>query len=149
VETLTVQLQCETSGASCCNNFETVWASLETKNYPSLIAVNSCVYNNGTVTVHFEQFGSNYFTSDEILTDYWNDAGCKSLDPLSGQECSVSTANLDPSIWKTQIMVVDSIAATPSPLPSYYYYGSVASGSSALSYFTSLLILSLAVFYLA
>ena len=150
VETMTVQLECRTSGATCCNNFETVWASVEDKNYPTLVEVNSCIYNDGTVTVHFDQYGSNFFTVEEILKDYWADGGCEKQDPLSGEECSVSTSALDVPIWNTQIMVVDSIPATPSPLPSYYYYyASSTSGSSVLSGLSSILFVALSLLYLA
>jgi len=151
VETLTVQLECRTSGATCCNNFETVWASTEEdSNYPTLIDVNSCIYNDGTVTVKFDQYGSNHFSSEEIIRNYWDDGGCSRKDPFTGEECSVSTSALDTNIWRTQIMVVNSIPATPSPLPSYYYYAaSSTSESSVLSGLVSLLFVALTILYLA
>jgi len=137
---LTVQLECKTSGSVCCDNFATAWAEEVTDNYPNLINVDSCVYNNGLVTVVFDQYGSNFFTSDQILVSYWNAGGCKNQNPLDGTVCQVNSKSLTTTIWSTKSMVVDSVLGTPSPLPYYYYVAPKPSTSSVLSAATSILI---------
>lgn len=130
--TLDIELTCKTSATTCCNNFQTLWVDLSTTNYYDLVDINSCVEtSSGNIEVSLDQYGSQFFSAEQILDDYWKKASCNGK-PLTGDICNVSGRGLSTSLWDISSMVVDGIAGIPSPLPYYYYEEVIYIGESSV-----------------
>ena len=99
-QTLVVKLICEKEDTTCCDDFPNIWASFVNVNDPTLVSVSGCVADkDGVLTVTYDQLGTNFHTTTEIVDDYWNLAGCQNEDPFSDGPCFPVTNNLNSQDW--------------------------------------------------
>jgi len=147
-ETVNVEITCDTSFAVCCSNFQLLFGTSVSENYPNLMDILNCTEATKYVHVQFVQYGSSSVSSFDILSAYWSSAGCSSLDPVTGGICKVSTTSLDNSLWTVESMFVDYQTVDPSPLPAFYYYEEPTSDATSLFSSFSYVLLFFIIMYL-
>jgi len=96
------RFNCIQTVEQCCTDFSAFWAALSSLNAPVLVSPKICqaiTARDTLVEVVFEQFGSNFFSVNDILNDYWAKAGCGNQDPIDDGVCVPSTSSLGSNDW--------------------------------------------------
>lgn len=80
-----IQLECS---VSCCDNFTASWSDLVEINDETLVDILTCVaISNNLVAITINQFGSNFYYANQIISQYWLKAGCASENPWTDGPC--------------------------------------------------------------
>ena len=108
-----VQCGSQFTTSDCCTNFGREWPTMSNFNTQALVRVKTCTANGQSTSITFVQSGSESYSADVILGDYFQQAGC------SSNLNSICTPNFGALSVASSWTTVDSIQKVTSITYAY------------------------------